>query len=634
MDPSDQSLTTLATAPVDQPPGPGAVSFDGPGSAPRRSWLGIAVRSTQARVRAPELVGTGGWFGSEPLALADLRGRFVLLDFWTSCCGNCLHVLDELRVFEDAFADVATVIGIHSPKFPHEAQPAAVAAAIERYDVHHPVLNDPGLRLWQQYAVRAWPTLVLVDPEGYVVAQAAGEGQVSALAALVTELVEEHRAKGTLRPGPARYVPSADNPATALRFPAKAIVLPAERTGRDSDTLLVADAGHHQLVELALDAETVLRRFGSGERGAPFAEPNGLCLLPDGAPYDIAVADTANHVVRLLRLADGEIATIDLPSALADARTITGPVPAVLSPWDVAWWPAIGKLVVAAAGVHLLLSVALDGSAEVLAGTTVEGLRDGSASDAWLAQPSGLAVDGDHVWFVDAETSALRYLTADGIVHTVAGEGLFDFGHVDGPAASARLQHPLGVTLLHDGAVAVLDTYNGAIRQYRDGAITTLASHLAEPSGAVLVNDELVVVESAAHHLVRPELRAHDVGGDALHAERAPIDIAPGAVELAVVFEPAPGRKLDDRYGPSSRVDITASPSGLIAAGSGESAALTRTLTISPDIASGVLHVTAQVASCDDGAENPACYLARQDWGIPVRIVADGAAQLSLMLLG
>ncbi|MGN6605939.1 MAG: thioredoxin-like domain-containing protein, partial [Jatrophihabitans sp.] len=386
-----------------------------------------------ARVRAPELTPSagGGWIGSAPLSLATLRGRFVLLDFWTFCCGNCLHVIDELRPLEHEFADVLTIVGVHSPKFPHEREAAAVTAAIERYEVEHPVLNDPGLRLWQQYAVRAWPTLVLIDPEGYVVAQAAGEGHVSGLAARLRALVAEHEKKGTLHrgPGPELHAAAAT---TDLRFPAKAIVLPAARTGRDTDTLLVADAGHHQVVETDLDG-AVLRRFGSGRRGEPFAEPNGLCLLPEGvADFDVVVASTADHTLRTLRLADGATTTIDLPAALDGAGTVTGPVPDVLSPWDVVWWPALDRLVVAAAGVHLLLSVTLDGKAEILAGTTVEGLKDGPALDTWLAQPSGLAVDGDRVWFVDSETSALRYLTVDGTVHTAVGEGLFDFGHVDG----------------------------------------------------------------------------------------------------------------------------------------------------------------------------------------------------------
>jgi hypothetical protein len=293
------------------------------------------------------------------------------------------------------------------------------------------------------------------------------------------------------------------------------------------------------------------------------------------------------------------------------------------------------RLVVAAAGVHLLLSIdPATGAAAVLAGTTVEGLRDGPALDAWLAQPSGLAVDGDRLWFVDSESSALRWLSADGVVGTAVGEGLFDFGYVDGPAAQARLQHPLGVTMLPDGSIAVLDTYNGAVRRYDPASaeLSTLARGLAEPSGALLVGDDLAVVESAAHRLVRPVPAAELVHGAAQRTTRPPTELRSGHVELAVLFDPPPGRKLDDRFGPSTRLSVTASPPGLLAAGAGESVELLRALDLRAG--SGVLHVTAQAASCDEGGEHPACYLARQDWGVPVEVRDGGAAEISLILLG
>ena len=577
-----------------------------------------------ARVRAPELV-SGTWFNTTgPLTLAGLRGRWVLLDFWTSCCGNCLHIIDELRPLEAKYHDTLTVIGVHSPKFAHERADETVRAAVERNELGHPVLNDPEMRLWRQYAVKAWPTLVLIDPDGYVVAQAAGEGQVSALDELIADLSPQYALRRTGEP----YVPSAPAPST-LRFPAKAIRL---RSGN----LLVADAGHHQLVEFAGDE--VVHRFGDGTRGRSdeplrFAEPNGLVEL-DG---DVVVADTANHLLRRLRLSDGALVqTIDLAHELRGAHTVTGAIPAVLSPWDVAWWPILGKLVVAAAGVHLLLAVdPATGSTEVLAGTTVEGLRDGPALDGWLAQPSGLAVDGDRVWFVDSETSALRYLTRDGELHTVVGEGLFDFGHVDGPGRTTRLQHPLGVTLLTDGSVAVLDTYNGAVRRYdpRTDEVTTLATDLREPSGAVLVDGELVVVESAAHRLVRPVPAAEVVTGTPQHTARPVSAVAPGRVRLEVRFAPAPGRKLDERYGPSTQLTVSASPTELLVAGAGGSTELTRELVLA-DGGTGVLQVVAQAASCDEGGEHPACYLARQDWGVPIEITASGADLVELVLLG
>ena len=241
------------------------------------------------------------------MTLAELRGKIVLLDFWTFCCINCLHVLDELRELEEKHRDTLVIVGVHSPKFVHEAEHQAVVDAVDRYDVRHPVLDDPELATWKQYAVRAWPTLVVIDPEGYVVAQHAGEGHAHAIASLVTELEAEHAAKGTLRRGDSPYVPPVAEPGV-LRFPGKAVRLP-------SGGYLVADSGHHSLVELAEDGETPVRRIGSGDRGfadgpagdARFSEPQGLALLPDGG---IVVADTVNHALRRVDPATWEVTTL------------------------------------------------------------------------------------------------------------------------------------------------------------------------------------------------------------------------------------------------------------------------------------------------------------------------------------
>ena len=571
------------------------------------------MRAT-AKVRAPEFP-DGTWINSaEPLSLKQLRGKVVLLDFWTFCCGNCLHVIDELHELERDYADELVIIGVHSPKFEHEKSDRAVRAATERYDVAHPVFNDPELYLWRQYAVRAWPTLVLIDPDGYVIAQAAGEGQSSGLQRLIDELIAEYGDR--LRRGDNPYQPPVLEPGT-FRFPAKAIL--------EGDTLLVADAGHHQIVRTALDGTTELDRLGGPDL---LKEPNGLCLAADSHPFDLVVADTGNH--RLVTF--GPDATpINLHRGLT---TITGAVPEVLSPWDVVWWPAAGVYAIAAAGVHLLL--AWDPVADVvsiLAGTTVEGMKDGPALDGWLAQPSGLAVDGDRLWFVDSETSALRYLTLDGQLHTVVGEGLFDFGHVDGPAAEARLQHPLGVAVLSDGSIGIADTYNGAIRRFQAGAVSTLATDLAEPSGLLEVDGQLVVVESAAHRLVRPVPNDALVQGESLRTERPVLLVRPGRVTLRTPFVVPPRRKLDDRYGPSTRLMVSESP--LLTSGSGDGTELERTLELTGSLgAEGVLAVTAQAASCDVGAENPACYLARQDWGVPIRLDEQGETEITLMLMG
>src|SRR5690606_9346140 len=260
--------------------------------------------------------------------------------------------------------DVLVIVGVHSPKFVHEADPVALAAAVDRYEVHHPVLDDPELTTWSAYSARAWPTLVVVDPEGYVVAHMAGEGHKNNVAVLVRELVAEHEAKGTLNRGDGPYVPPNPTSGT-LRFPAKVTRLP-------SGNLLVADAGHHSLAELAPDGETLLRRIGSGERGlvdgapdqARFSEPNGLTLLPGDVAarvgYDVVVADTVNHALRGVRLSDGLVSTVagtgeQYMVGGMDNTPGEGPLGTRLtSPWDVVWWPHRATVLVAMAGNHTL----------------------------------------------------------------------------------------------------------------------------------------------------------------------------------------------------------------------------------------------------------------------------------------
>ncbi|MGV9497587.1 thioredoxin-like domain-containing protein [Streptomyces sp. NPDC003642] len=595
----------------------------------------------RARVRAPELTGEGGWLntGGQQYTLADLRGRIVILDFWTFCCINCLHVLDELRELEEKHRDTVVVIGVHSPKFAHEAEHGAVADAVERYGVEHPVLDDPELATWKQYAVRAWPTLVVIDPEGYVVAQHAGEGHVYAIERLVGELEAEHTAKGTLRRGDGPYVPPEPEP-TVLRFPGKAVRLPG-------GTFLVSDTTRHRLVELAADGQSVVRVFGAGTRGfadgaaatATFNEPQGLALLDDGT---VVVADTVNHALRRLDLAAGEVTTLaGTGRQWWQGSATSGPAREVdlSSPWDVAWWQ--GRVWIAMAGIHQLWAYdPRDGTVAVTAGTTNEGLVDGPGDQAWFAQPSGLAATPGRLWLADSETSALRWVDPDGSVHTAVGEGLFDFGHRDGAASQALLQHPLGVTALPDGSVAVSDTYNHALRRYdpATGEVTTLATDLREPSDAVLDGDDIVVVESARHRLTRLRLpeEAVQVPDVAHRTRREPTEVAPGRLLLDVVFQAPAGQKLDDRHGPATRLLVSSTPPELLREGEGAGTDLSRTLALEPSVREGVLHVSAMAASCDDdpATEFPACHVHQQDWGVPVRLTETGTGRLSLVLAG
>lgn len=658
---------------------------------------------THHRVRASELVGRN-WLntGGKSLDLEALRGKIVLLDFWTFCCINCLHVLDELRPLEEEYSDVLVTVGVHSPKFEHEADPVALAAAVERYEIHHPVLDDPELETWKAYTARAWPTLVVIDPEGYIVAHLSGEGHADGLAVLIPELIAQHEAKGTLHRGSGPYVAPEPTSGT-LRFPGKALYLPAGRgsaAGKPdggaaaASSWLVTDTGHHRVVELDTDFHTVLRTYGTGTKGyadgpgatldsvdpsAEFNEPQGLVLLPEDVAaktgYDVVIADTVNHRLRGLSLADGTVTTlvgsgvqrlletgparVDEDAAGFTGRLSEHPLEVSLSsPWDVVWSAKLNAVVVAMAGVHQIFSFdPLSGAVSIIAGNGLEGLLDGPAHEAWFAQPSGLAEDADgNIWVADSETSALRKLVIDDdgtlTVESAVGKGLFDFGFRDGEASKARLQHPLGVTVLPDGSVAIADTYNGAVRRYDPaaGTVSTLARGLSEPSDVIVDHTRvagseplLVVVEANKHQLVYVPIpkEAQQVDEGAVQTHRPKSPVAAGPLELTVRFTAPTGQKLDDRWGDPTQLKISSTPHELLLSGGGTSVGLLRTLELSPDVPEGVLHITARAAACDgpeteDGEipDHAACHLYQQDWGIPVVLQADGDTELVLDLRG
>ncbi|WPR63878.1 NHL domain-containing thioredoxin family protein [Glutamicibacter protophormiae] len=621
------------------------------------------------KVRASELLGRN-WLntGGKQLDLEALRGKIVILDFWTFCCINCLHVLDELRPLEAQYADVLVTVGVHSPKFEHEADPEALAAAVERYEIHHPVLDDPELVTWQAYGARAWPTLVVLDPEGYIVAHLSGEGHAQGLGSLIEELIQEHEAKGTLHRGDGPYVaPEARE--GDLRFPGKAVAL-------ENGNFLVGDSGHHRLVELSADLQLV-RTIGAGVKGyadggadtAQFNELQGLAVLPAQLAaqvgYDVVVADTVNHRLRSVNLATGAVGTLagNGVQRLLDAdtaRSAEQPIElgtdalniSLSSPWDVLYHPS-GRIIIAMAGTHQIFAFdPRTGAVSVFAGSGLEGLADGAPAEAWFAQPSGLALAGEDVWVADSETSALRRIEiADGqavAVHTAIGAGLFDFGFRDGAAEQARLQHPLGVAVLPDHSIAIADSYNGAVRRFdpSSNTVSTLAKGLKEPADVLVdtgVDGDpvLLVVETNTHQLVRIPIPAEALVVDegASQTQRPKTRVQAGDHEIQVRFAAPKGQKLDDRWGDPTQLKISASPEELILHGAGTSTGLTRTLSLNPQIAEGVLHITARAAACDGepGGEIPdhaACHLYQQDWGIPVLLDAEGENALLLDLRG
>ena len=418
-------------------------------------------------VRAPELTAPGGAWINTPaaLTLAGLRGRIVVLDFWTGCCVNCLHVLPALAKLEAAFPRDVVVVGVHSPKFPHEKDPAVARENVARLGITHPVLHDPERHLWSQYAVRAWPTLVFVDPHGYVLGQASGEPDATNLVRTVGRMVRAAAGLGDMQPADLELLASPA-PVTRFRYPGK--IRPIPGRARDAACWVLADAGHHQVVLLD-DAGTVVARIGSGVAGAQDGAALRACFRdPQGVAADteaIWVADTGNHLIRRVDLASGEVSTVAGIGVRGGVLGEAAPAleMALASPWDLV--PFGGGVLFANAGTHQLGALDPTGEVERLAGTGVEHLQDGPAGEAMLAQPSGLALDGAQLFFADSETSAVRLLDLDTMeVSTLAGTGLFDHGARNGALAEASFQHPLGVAMMGEHTLLVADSYNNRVR--------------------------------------------------------------------------------------------------------------------------------------------------------------------------
>ena len=472
--------------------------------------------------RAPEISRPGmEWFNiAAPLSLDDVRGKLLILDFWTTCCINCMHVLPSLRRVEEAFPEEVVVIGVHSPKFAAERNAANLRESIARYGIVHPVVNDPDMILWREYGVRAWPTLMFVSPDGAVIGQAPGEPDPELLLRAVGNLIEDAKTSGKLDPRALELV-SPPRPDGRLAYPGQLKPLAGAGGARH---WVLADGGHNQIVELD-DSGAEVGRFGSGEAGlldgpaasARFRSPQGLIATPE----DIYVADTFNHAIRKIDRASGEVTTLAGTGERGPVLkgTVAGSKAALASVWDLEL--SRSQLFFANAGTHQLGVLDLD-SLEVraLAGTGGEDLQDGPAAEALLAQPSGLALspDGTVLGFADSETSAIRRLHLDGkgSVDTLVGAGLFDFAHTNGPLGEARFQHPLGLGWLDNTKVLVADSFNSSVRLIDLAAaeVRDFDSHefvcqdsvclpLAEPAAVIADGpDRVLVVDTNNHRVV------------------------------------------------------------------------------------------------------------------------------------
>ncbi len=451
--------------------------------------------------------GASAWINVDhPLTKDELRGRVVIVDFWTSCCINCLQTLPILHQIEDRFRGRAvTVVGIHSPKFDEEKQAGRLQDVVRDNRIEHPVAVDGSMAIWRAWGVESWPTVAVLDVEGRAVWAASGEPALEELTSVVAAALDEGQRANKLAKGPLRGVRVEPIENKPLRYPGKVLAL------KDGG-LAIADTGHDRLVVVDRSGK-VEATIGSGLAGkadgsfqeASFSRPEGLAEV--GA--DLFVADTGNHTLRKIDRAARVVTTVAGTGEIGLGRLSTEERPAravaLRSPWDLL--EVRGALYVALAGSHQIgLFDPKRETFRLVAGNGHEARVDGPLLDASFAQPSALATDGAEVFVLDSETSSVRAIdVAKGQVRTVVGEDLFVFGDVDGDRTKARLQHPIGMTYA-GGALYVADSYNSKVKRVdpRTGTTrTVLGADLGEPAGLGSSGSTLFIADTNHHRVLR-----------------------------------------------------------------------------------------------------------------------------------
>lgn len=540
--------------------------------------------------RAPEFPDGLEWLNTDrSLNLEQLRGKIVVLDFWTYGCINSLHLLPDLRRLSAKYREDLVVVGVHSARFSAERDLRHLRAAILRHEIDHPVVNDRDMRIWRDYGVRAWPTTALLDPFGRIVDRRSGERVFDAYDPMIRRMILQYSPAGHIDHTPLEGGRERDRAVRGLlSFPAKLLADGA------SERLFISDTNHNRIVICTLDGE-VLDVAGSGVMGladgsfdaASFHHPHGMAL--DGSV--LYVADTENHCIRRLDIARREVLTIagtgeQAPIFAEDGRGTRDPMN---SPWDL---ELVGDwLYIAMAGPHQIWRLRTRSAEfEAYIGGGREDLVDGRRLEASLAQPSALVSDGSRLHFADSQSSAIRwaYLPPNSFVGTTIGAGLFEYGDRDGGPSDALLQHPRGLAYCA-GDLLVADTYNNRVKRLnpRTNRIETIlgtgepglrdgeAAQFHEPGGIDACADRIFIADTNNHAIRVTGLSGGPVTTLRLHPasrlEPLPTASSPlpprelreqttgvGEVSVVISVDPGPDHVLDTEAPVSAHLTIDA----------------------------------------------------------------------------
>ena len=420
------------------------------------------------------------WFNvSRPLELDDFKDRVILLDFWTYSCVSCIQALPEIKKFEERFGSKLVVIGVHSARFVNDANSSAVKKAVLKYGINFPVVNDPQLKIWNDFKIKTWPSFALINPKGNLEKIYSGPDELEQIKIDVKKLLTKYQTKITREPLPI-LLERHNRIGNVLTFPTK-IEYAANFSykSRHLPALFIANSARNSIVVTSLTGDIIVE-IGSGKDGfidgtfevAAFSDPRGL--LFDGA--NLYVADSGNNALRVINFKEETVETLvgsgvrgQVIDSISEAKDAN-----LSSPSDLEFFPNKNTIAIANAGSNQILTYNLK-------------TRTVSALASNLAQTSDLSAFGGKLYFVDALSSSLRVADQAGEVKTLLEK-------------DSKLQHPQGL-LVDDTGAYIVDSYNHKIRKFdfaskklRD--FTSSKLQLDEPEGIVAVLDRFYLVDS------------------------------------------------------------------------------------------------------------------------------------------
>jgi thiol-disulfide isomerase/thioredoxin len=451
---------------------------------------------------APEVNSKYGWLNTDrSYSLKDLRGKIVLLDFWTLGCINCQHIIPQIKKLQEKFARELVVIGVHSAKFKSERETQRIRSAISKFGIDHPVVNDADYAVWKAYGVAAWPTLVLISPDGKIAFSAEGENVFNVFDPQIEKLVTEYKDAIDTRPFVFKQQETKTSSAV-LKFPSKMII-------DEKESIWLSDYGNDRVVKIDKTGK-ILEIIGKGGQGsedgsfstATFNGPQGLAIRNDS----LWIADSKNNSIRLADLATKRVTTVAGNGKMGYYFNNDKWNEPVLpnSPWDL----LIDKdyLYIADAGNHQVLRMDLKvNKVYRFAGSGFEGIKDSDLRTSTFSQPSGLTKKAGDIYVADPEASAIRKIDLkNGTVKTIIGKGLFKFGDEDGVTKNVLLQHCVGLAEGNDN-IYIADTYNGKVKvlNTKTNTVSTLVTDLNEPNDILIAGPELWITDTNNDQIIK-----------------------------------------------------------------------------------------------------------------------------------